>query len=321
MSDQIKMVMKRLLGLITMVTALAFSAKAQEYVDLNYSFKKGELFELEQKSRSETYMTVDEVVQRTTRDYNNIITMEVTNALPGKTLLTFRYKDLKFNFNAKNQNIFVDAKVTNDKEPFQAGLKKVLDQPFTVEIQATGVINKVDGLEAILDNAASAFSSLKKDEQEAYKKLMKDQFGTDAFQSWLEQLLIMYPAHGIKTGTQWEEDVPLRGGLVGRVDLYWNLQTWDSQTAKIGGTAKIKTDKVEMLTLDDGIKATAEISGTTSSNYLITRSSGLPSICVQNTDMSGDYTYKANKAKRIKHDLKVHVKVVTNASYKIKQLK
>ncbi len=313
--------MKRILGLIAIVVTLSLSVKAQEYVDLNYTFNKGELFELEQKSRSETYMTVNEVVQRTTRDYNNIITMEVTAVEPGKTTLTFRYKDLKFNFNAKNQNIFVDAKVTKQEEPFQAGLKKVLDQPFTVEIQATGIINKIDGLESILDNASSAFSSLKKDEQEAYKKLMKDQFGTEAFQSWLEQLLIMYPAHGIKTGTQWEENVPLRSGLVGRIDLYWNLQTWDAQTAKIGGTSKINTDKVQMLTLDDGIKATAEISGTTSSNYLINRSSGLPSICVQNTDMAGNYTYKADKAKRIKHDLKVPVKVVTNASYKIKQMK
>lgn len=313
--------MKRILGLIAMVVTLSLSVKAQEYVDLNYTFNKGELFELEQKSRSETYMTVNEVVQRTTRDYNNIIAMEVTAVEPGKTTLTFRYKDLKFNFNAKNQNIYVDAKVTKQEEPFQAGLKKVLDQPFTVEIQSTGIINKIDGLEGILDNASSAFSSLKKDEQEAYKKLMKDQFGTEAFQSWLEQLLIMYPAHGIKTGTQWEENVPLRGGLVGRIDLYWNLQTWDAQTAKVGGTSKINTDKVQMLTLDDGIKATAEISGTTSSNYLINRSSGLPSICVQNTEMSGNYTYKADKAKRIKHDLKVPVKVVTNASYKIKQMK
>lgn len=313
--------MKRILGLIAMVVTLALSAKAQEYVALTYTFHKGELFELEQKSRSETYMTVNEIVQRTTRDYNNIITMEVTDVQPGKTTLTFRYKDLKFNFNAKNQNIFVDARVTKTEEPFQAGLNKVLDQPFTVEIQTTGIINKVEGLDNILDNAGNAFSTLKKDEQEAYKKLMKDQFGTTAFQSWLEQLLIMYPAHGIKTGTQWEENVPLRGGLVGSIDLYWNLQTWDAQTAKIGGTSKIKTDKVQMLTLEDGIKATAEIQGTTSSNYLVNRSSGFPSICVQNTDMSGDYTYKANKAKRIKHDLKVPVKVVTNASYKIKQMK
>ncbi|MBO9729066.1 MAG: hypothetical protein J7623_10570 [Chitinophaga sp.] len=313
--------MKRISGLIVMVVTLAFSANAQEYVALNYTFHKGELFELEQKSRSETYMTVNDIVQRTTRDYNNIITIDVTDVQPGKTTLTFRYKDLKFNFNAKNQNIFVDAKVAKADEPFQAGLAKVLNQPFTVEIQTTGIINKVEGLDNILDNASNVFNDLKKDEQEAYKKLMKDQFGTSAFQSWLEQLLIMYPAHGIKTGTQWEENVPLRGGLVGSVDLYWNLQTWDAQTAKVGGTNKIKTDKVQLLTLDDGIKATAEISGTTSSNYLIMRSSGLPSICVQNTDMSGDYTYKANKAKRIKHDLKVPVKVVTNASYKIKQMK
>lgn len=315
------MVMKRLLGSIMMMLTLATTASAQEYMALNYTFNKGELFELEQKSRSETYMTVNEIVQRTTRDYNNIISIEVTEINPGKTLLTFRYKDLKFNFNAKNQNIFVDAKVNKPEEPFQAGLKKVLDQPFTVEIQTTGIINKIEGLDNLLDNAASAFSTLKKDEQEAYKKLMKDQFGTDAFRSWLEQLLIMYPAHGIKTGTQWEENVPLRGGLIGRVDLYWNLQTWDTQTAKIGGTAKIQTDKVQTLTLDDGIKATAEISGTTSSNYLVTRSSGLPSICVQTTEMNGNYTYKADKAKRIKHDLKVPVKVVTNASYKIKQMK
>ncbi len=313
--------MKKLLGAIATLLTFSFSTQAQEYMSINYNFNKGEQFELEQKSRTETYTTINEAQQRVTRDYNNIITIDVTDVIPGKATLTFRYKELRFNFNAKNQNIFVDAKVSKPDEPFQAGLQKLLNQPFTVELQSTGVITKIDGLDNLLDNAAAAFSSLKKDEQEAYKKLMKDQFGTDAFRAWLEQLLIMYPAHGIKTGTQWEESVPLRGGLVGRIDLYWNLQTWDSQTAKIGGTSKINTDKVQMLTLDDDIKATAEISGTTSSNYLVMRSSGMPSICVQNTEMNGNYTYKVNKAKGIKRDLKVPVKVVTNASYKIKQMK
>ncbi len=301
--------------------SLSLTVAAQEYAELNYTFKTGEQFELTQESRSETYTTVNEIVQRVTRDFNNIISIDVTAVSPGKSELTFRYKELKFNFNSKNQNIFVDAKINNDKEPFQAALKNILDRPFTVELQSTGVINKVEGLDKLLDSAAAAFTSLKKDEQEAYKKLMKDQFGTEAFRSWLEQLLVIYPAHGIKTGTQWEESVPLRTGLVGRMDLYWNLQTWDSQTAKIGATGKVKTDKLTQFTIEDGIQATAEIEGTMQSNYLIMRSSGVPSLCSQNLEMTGNYTYKANKEKRLKRDLKVPVRVVTNASYKIKQMK
>lgn len=301
--------------------SLSLTAAAQEYVELGYSFKTGDQFELKQESRSETYTTVNDIVQRVTRDFNNTISIDITAVNPGRAQLTFRYKELKFNFNSKNQNIFVDAKVPNDKEPFQAALNKILDHPFTVELQSTGIINKIDGLDNLLDSAAVTFTSLKKDEQEAYKKLMKDQFGTNAFRAWLEQLLVIYPAHGIKTGTQWEESVPLRTGLVGRMDLYWNLQTSDDQTAKIGATGKVKTDKLELLTLEEGIQATAEIEGTMQSNYLIMRSSGLPGICVQNLEMNGNYTYKANKAKRLKNDLKVPVKVITNASYKIKQMK
>lgn len=316
--------MKRIFGFLTLFFAF-FIASAQQqqqqggsYLDMHYTFSKGQAFELEQKSKTENYVTVDGVVQRTTRDYNNVISIEVTNVEPGKTTLTFKYKDLKFNFNAKNNNIFVDAKVSKPDEPFQGALKLILDQPFTVELQTTGIINKVEGLDVLVDKASEAFNTLKKDEQEAYKKLIKDQFGTDAFRGWLEQLLVMYPAHGVKTGTQWEENVPMRGELVGRVDLYWTLQTWDSQTAKVNGTSKIKTDKIQTLRLDDDIKATAEINGTTSSNYLINLSSGFPSICVQNSEMSGNYTYIA---KKMKNNKKVPAKIITNASYKIKQLK
>ncbi|WP_178372141.1 DUF6263 family protein [Chitinophaga jiangningensis] len=313
--------MKRILGITLTMMAATFQVQAQEYADLNYKFEKGQQFELEQKSRNETYMTVNEAQQRTTRDYNNIITIDVTEVNPGKSVLTFSYKDLKFNFNAKNTNIAVDAKGPASEEPFQEGLKQILKKPFTVEINSFGVINKIEGLDELLDNASVAFDKLKKDEQAAYKKLMKDQFGTEAFRSWLEQLLVMYPAHGIKSGTQWEESVPMRGGLIGSIDLYWSLQTWDSQTAKISGTSKIRTDKVQLLTLDDDIKATAEINGETQSNYLINRSSGLPSICVQNTELNGTYKYKVNKAKGIKKEILVPVKIITNASYKIKQMK
>ncbi len=55
----------------------------------------------------------------------------------------------------EHQNIFVDAKVANDKEPLQGAFKLILNQSFTVELQATGFINKVEGLD-VLDKASAA---------------------------------------------------------------------------------------------------------------------------------------------------------------------
>lgn len=319
--------MKRFFVSMALCAGLALPAIAQQqdekrdYIDLGYNFQKGQQFELKQESRSETYTTVDDVMKRVSRDFNNTIAIEVTDISPSHSVLSFRYKELKFTFNARNQNILVDANVPNDKEPFQAALKSILDHPFSVDIQNSGFINKVNGLDELLDKASATFTNLKKDEQDAYKKLMMDQFGTNAFRSWLEQLLVIYPVRSIKTGTRWEENVPIRTGLVGNIDLYWNLQTWDAQTAKINGTGKVTTNKVETFTIEDGIEATAEINGDIMTNYLIDRNTGMPSICAQNTEMNGTYTYKANKAKRIKKDIKVPVKIVTNASYKIKQMK
>lgn len=312
--------MKKITVLVAMC-CYVLSLSAQEYVELNYKFKTGDAFELQQQSRSETYITVNDVIQRTTRDYNTKMNVKVAETGAGLFVLSWAYSDIKFNFNAKNQNIFVDAKVVNDEEPLQGALKLILDQPFTVEVQSNGMIKNITGLDALMDKASAAFSKLKADEQAAYKKLLKDQFGTDAFRSWLEQLLVVYPVHGIKNGTQWEETVPLRTGLKGRIDLYWNLQHWDGQTAKIDGKGNIKTDKVETFTVEEGIQATAAIEGTQTTNYLINRESGLPSISVQNTEMKGEYIYLANRKKQLKKDLKVPVKIVTNASYKIKQVK
>lgn len=312
--------MKKLTGLVAMC-CLALSLSAQDYVELNYNLKTGSEFTLSQESRSETYMTVQEVVQRTTRDYNNKMSIKVTDAAPGRFTMHWSYTDIKFNFNAKNQNIYVDAKTDHPDEPLQGALKLMLNQPFTVEIQGNGTINKVEGLDQLMEKAAEAFAKLKSDERDAYKKLLKDQFGTDAFRGWLEQLLVIYPVHGIKNGTQWEESVPLRGGLKGRVDLYWNLQHWDGQTAKVNSEGNIKTDRVETFTIEDGIQATAAIEGKLVTNYLILRESGFPSIAVQNTEMNGKYVYLANRKKQLKKDLTVPVRIVTNASYKIKQVK
>ncbi|WP_298714840.1 DUF6263 family protein [Chitinophaga sp.] len=312
--------MKKITGLVAMC-CLALSLSAQDYVELNYNLKTGSEFTLSQESRSETYMTVQEVVQRTTRDYNNKMSIKVTDAAPGRFTMHWSYTDIKFNFNAKNQNIYVDAKTDHPDEPLQGALKLLLNQPFTVEIQGTGNITKVEGLDQLMEKASEAFTKLKSDERDAYKKLLKDQFGTEAFRGWLEQLLIIYPVHGIKNGTQWEESVPLRGGLKGRVDLYWNLQHWDGQTAKVNAEGNIKTDRVETFTIEDGIQATAAIEGKLITNYLILRESGFPSIAVQNTEMNGKYVYLANRKKQLKKDLTVPVKIVTNASYKIKQVK
>lgn len=313
--------MKRLTGLVALLCCFAISLSAQDYVELAYTFKQGSEFTLQMESRSETYITVQDVVQRTTRDYITGMTIKVSETGPGRTVLTFLYNDLKFNFNGKNRNIYVDAKTTNNEEPLQGALKLLLEHPFTVELQNTGVINKVDGLDALLEKGSAAFASLKEDEKEAYRKILTDQFGTEAFRSWLEQLLVIYPSHGIKNNTQWEETVPLRTGLKGRIDLYWNLIYWDSNSAKINGTGKVKTDKLETFTVEDGIQATAAIEGNQTTNYLINRESGFPSIAVQNTEMTGQYVYLANRKKQLKKDLTVPVRMVTNASYKIKQLK
>lgn len=78
------------------------SLSAQDYVELNYKFKTGDVFELQQQSRSETYITVSEVIQRTTRDYNTKMNMKVAETGAGVFVLEWSYADIKFNFNAKN---------------------------------------------------------------------------------------------------------------------------------------------------------------------------------------------------------------------------
>lgn len=314
--------MKRIIAWCLCMCASLPVLRAQDYVDLSYNFQKGQQFQLEQKSRTESYLTVQDMMQRSTRDFQDVLVIDVTDAAPGKATLTLHYKELRFNFNAHNQNIMVDAKVDNEKEPFQAAIKNLLNHAFTVELQSFGIVKSINGLDEVVDSACTAaFGSLKADEKTAYTRLVKEQFGAKAFQAWLEQLLVIYPAHGIKTGTQWNETLPLRAELKGDIDFFWNLQTWDSETAKVGGTGKIKTDKLENVQLEDGYTANAEIGGNLQSDYLVTRSSGLPAIAVQNTELNGNYTYKADKSKGLKKDLLVPVKIITNASYKIKQMK
>jgi len=313
--------MKRLLFLLIASFSIVFSSNAQEYIELGYNFQKGWEFELKQESKNESYVTVNDIMNRTTRDFNNTLAFTISDAGPNHFTLQFQYKELLFIFNASNRNIVVDAKKDDPKEPLQKALNILLDQTFTVDIDGSGYIKQVSGLEYALKACEVAFKDLKENEQAAYRKILADQFGTDAFRSWLEQLLVIYQSHAIKTGTQWDESVPLRTGLIGRIDLYWNLQHWDSQTAKIAGTGNIKTDKLETFTVEEGIQATAEITGTVQSNYLIDRETGLPRICVQNTEMNGKYIYKANKKKRIKKDIEVPVRIVNNASYKIKRYK
>jgi hypothetical protein len=79
MYNKYSVMMKRFLVSMAMGAVLALPVKAQlqdekrDYVDLAYNFQKGQQFELKQESRSETYTTVDDVMQRVTRDFNNTI--------------------------------------------------------------------------------------------------------------------------------------------------------------------------------------------------------------------------------------------------------
>lgn len=299
---------------------IAVHAFAQEYVNLGYNLKKGEQYRLEQTTKTETYITVDGVQQRTSQDFKGKLLLDVAAVLPGKIQFILRYTALQYNFNARNQNIFVDATGPSSKEPLQVALRQLIDHPFTMELQSNGLIDKVEGLDQLLEGAAATLTGLSGQAQKAYKNLLHNQFGNNAFRASMEQLLIIYPAHGIKSGTQWEETLPLRTGMQGRLDFSWHLDQWDGHTAKIGSTSKLKTDGQALFQLEDGMQATAAIEGEIQGNYLIDGQTGMPSLCIQSGEMKGQYFYQMVNEKKLKNPVTVPVRIVTNASFKVSQM-
>lgn len=314
-------------GFITgLLCFAALSSSAQlitstDFNDLRYTFKKGDQFEVLQHSEQDSYLTIDGVQQRNTQQFDATLNLKILELQPGgAAAIEGHFSKLVLVSSGNNQRVSVDIS-SDGKDIYTEAFKAVTSRPFHFVLTEDGNVKDVTGIDSVLDSIVNTLSSLKKkEERDAMGQLLKSQFGSEELNAKLIMVLPHYPTHEVRIGDSWPSVIYTDGFYHGRIDNYWKLEYADKYTIKLSNQGRFTTDRSEVVDMGSGLKGTIDLTGNTHGDYLVDPETEWPSTCNQHTELNGSYTYKANKKLKMKDDLNVPVRVVSDISYHIKHL-
>ncbi len=307
---------------ITLLCIFFFSGllSAQEYLDLHYTFKAGDQYQIHQKASQETYLTVQGVPQRTSNQKEALLLLTVKNVAPGGIAeMEAEYKRIILHSNEKNNTISVNTEMQED-DIFNRLFKSLIGKKFTIEMATNGNIEAVSGMDTIFNQMIAALPGVKKKEKPVLKEFLIKQMGPEQIKSSLSLVLPYYPSFNVRTGDSWSSHLNTKGFYNGRIDNYWKLTFGTPHIVKLENTGKFGTDASEVVDLGSGQKGRMNLDGEIKGTYVINPETAWPTRSVIHSELNGDFIFYIMKKKKKKDELKVPVRVVRNGSYEIKHL-
>lgn len=293
------------------------SAQAQDYLQLQYQFSQGDRFELLRHSTQDSYLEIQGVTRRTTRQLRDTLLLTVAAADHGGATITATFRNIFLLASGDNQQMTINT-AAGDDDIFNRLFKKIINRPFTITMDAAGNIKTVSGLQETLDAMQQTLEGRSADEKEAFHTLIREQFGPEALKASLQEVLPVYPDHEVRTGDSWSNFLYTGGSMAGQTDYYWKLDYGDKYAMNLSSNGKFSTDPQKVVPLGEGMKGTINLNGTTQGKYAVDPTTGWPSLCIQHLEVSGNYHYRPNP--NMKRGLTVPVRIVSDLQCQIRHL-
>lgn len=309
-------------ALFTLCCLFTFPAllSAQGYIDLHYQFKKGDIYSIHQNSSQETYLTVKGVPQRTSNHKEAVLELSIKNILPGGVAeIDAEYKKIILLTTQKNLTVSVNTE-TEEDDIYNNLFRALIDKPFTIKMEPNGNIEDISGLDAIFDQMIAALPDVKEKEKPILKTFLEKQMGASQVKTSLSLVLPYYPSYKVQTDDSWASHLYTKGFYNGRVDNYWKLTFGTKYMIKLENTGKFGTDPTEVVDLDGGQKGRMNLDGEIKGKYVINPTTNWPASCILHSELNGNFIFFIMKREKKKGELKVPVRVVRNANYRIKHL-
>ncbi|GAA4301206.1 DUF6263 family protein [Compostibacter hankyongensis] len=295
------------------------AAAAQDYQDLRYKLTQGDRFEVTEHSQEDSYLTLDGIQKRTTRQMDAVILFTVTALTPAAATIEGKITQLTLVSSGDNQRVSVNTK-SGEEDVYNKAFRPIIGKPFNLTMSPYGIIKTISGLESAFDGIINTLGLKKTEEKDAMRQLLQSLFGAEPLKARLTLILPHYPSHQVRSGDTWSDVVYTDGFYHGRINNYWKMEYGDAHTIRLSNKGKFSTDKSEEVDMGSGLRGLIDLGGETQGQFAVEPETGWPNLCTQHTELEGKYTYKANKKLKIKKDLEVPVRVVSDISYHIKHL-
>ncbi len=291
--------------------------KAQDYIPLQYHFSKGDRFEMQRQSTRDSYLQIQGVSQRTTQQLKDTLLFTIASVSDGTATISVQFKNIFLLASGDNRQMSVNTQ-SGGKDIFNQVFRKIINKPFTLTMTSGGMIKNISGLSEILQNMQETVAKKSASERAAFKTLLEQQFGPEALKTSLQEALPQYPDNSVRTGDSWTNFLNTGGALSGRIQYYWKMDYGDKYSINLSSKGNFSTDKDKVVPLGNNMEGNVMMTGELQGKYAIDPGSGWPNLCVQHTEVKGNYIYKPND--KMKNGLTVPVRIVSDEQYSIRHL-
>jgi hypothetical protein len=287
--------------------------KAQQGIQLSYHFQAGDHFQMTQDDKVDNYQTIQGVTARVTQETTSTMDFKVISVTGSDALMTVKFVKLLLAASSMDQKMVINTSASGENDKVNALFKSIIGQPFTLTLQSSGQIDSIGGVDQMVHTVLGGVGDTSDTEQAALSAILKSQISPEALRTSLQQLLPYYPASMVSPGEQWKNSVVLPGPPAGTMASTWTLTYGDKLAIQLGYSANFSTtDPDAIIPLGEGFNGKIELSGTVEGNYSIDPATGWPKLCVQHTEYKGTYHYLANKKLKLKSNLDVPVRIISD---------
>ncbi len=232
--------MAGMLAVPGLVTA-ADEKPAPNQVLLRLHLAKGQTYRLRlSNEQTITQMTAgqQQVVRQTSgTDYDFLV--EEANDLGYVTKITFLAMRMKTD--GPQGKMEYDSQNPPAKVPLAAGvLAGLVGQSYHVSFAPNGEVRKLEGLAALVEKAVLGVEVPDAAQRESIRQTMRTQFGDEAMQQMMGQMLTQFPANPVAVGDTWQRKQVIAQGFPMVIESFFALRSRADGLAKISLRSNIK---------------------------------------------------------------------------------
>lgn len=250
------MKMKFILGLSTL--ALAFAPIAKK-VDLEFKLEKGKTYTQTIVMNTETKQNIqgtDQIIQQTASAET---TMELKNEGSDLNTYTLWYENISMSVDqgGMKQAFNSDTTSLDNVDAMSQILASLTNKKFDADIDLSGKIKEVNGLEEIITTATASMG----DQASMVNEQISGSFGDSGLAKNLEMFTAIMPGKTVKEGSTWTNEQFTASGLPLILRNTYTLKSVSKGIATIEVKSDISVDPAKSSTEIQGMKASYFLEG------------------------------------------------------------
>lgn len=284
------MKMKLLLGLSTL--ALAFSPMAKK-VDLQFKLEKGKTYTQNTVMTTETKQTISGTEQIIKQNASAVTMMELKEPGSGVNTYTLWYENISMGIDQGSgviQKFNSDTTKLNNVDPMSKIFSSLTGRKFEADIDFSGKITEVTGLEEIISAATASMGS----QAGMIGEQISAGFGDSGLAKNMEMFTAIMPGEPVKVGSTWTNEQFTASGLPLILNNTFTLKSIADGKAIIDVKANITVDPDQSSTELQGMKATYFMEGSRTGSLTMEVNSGFVTSADINDEIIGSINIAGN---------------------------